>query len=495
MKGGQAAARHLHFTLEEGQQWAVVGYPEDAKRLFLELLAGRAPVTHGVIRHHYADDYLALPGDGTYRAHHDLVCFVPFHHHFRNKSNIPNFYYQQRFNSTEAEDAATVTEYLQGIISKNPNISWGVGEAMTLFGLAPLADKNLIKLSNGETRRLMLAAALVRNPRLLLLDHPLVGLDADTRRNFDGILRAITASGIHVVMTTTPHEVPSCITHVAVVRDEAVIEQGPRDSIRWESLAPSAGAPPLPETFEATLHDLIGPRSEVPAAEVVEMRKVTVRYGDNVILDGVDWRVVSGDAWALQGHNGAGKSTLLSLINGDNPQAYRNEIFLFGRRRGTGESIWDIKKKIGYVSPELHQYFPKTQTAWQVVLSGLFDTVGLFRNVSASQRETALRWLRLFGMDDAATLRLAQLSPDRQRLCLLARALIKNPELLILDEPCQGLGPNHRDLFKKLVDELHRIMDTTLIYVSHYAEDIPSCVTNYIRLERGKVIENSGNDA
>src|SRR5690606_9191462 len=130
-----------------------------------------------------------------------------------------------------------------------------------------------------------------------------------------------------------------------------------------------------------------------------------------------------------------------------------------------------------------------------VVLSGLFDTVGLFRNVSASQRETALRWLRLFGMDDAATLRLAQLSPDRQRLCLLARALIKNPELLILDEPCQGLGPNHRDLFKKLVDELHRIMDTTLIYVSHYAEDIPSCVTNYIRLERGKVIENSGNDA
>lgn len=488
-KDGHTVARNLNFKLEEGQQWAITGHPEEAKRLLLEVFAGRAPITHGLFRHDYANEYLAQSDDGIHRTHHDLVCFVPFHHHFRNKSNVQNFYYQQRFNSTEADDVATVTEYLRDIKPKNPAVTWHVNEAISLLDLAPLADKSLIKLSNGETRRLMIAAALVRNPRLLLLDHPLIGLDAETRRRFDGILDTIAASGIHIVMATTPGEIPPCITHVAVIQADTITQQGPKDNIQWDPVKQPADAFPLRQTFDGPIHELLKRHIPKSPSVVVAMKNVTVRYGDKLILDRINWHVAPGEAWALQGHNGAGKSTLLSLINGDNPQAYSNDITLFDRRRGTGESIWDIKKQIGYVSPELHQYFPKTQTVLQVVLSGFFDTVGLFRKVSSIQHETALQWLQLFGIADTATRRLAQLSPDRQRLCLLARAVIKNPTLLILDEPCQGLGPQYRDFFKRLVDELHRTAGTTLIYVSHYAEDIPSCVTKYIRLEKGRVVE------
>ncbi len=492
---GQTIAQHLNLKLEEGQQWAITGHPEEAKRLLLEVFAGQTPISQGHFHHHYAHSYLSQSDDGVYRTHRDLVCFVPFHHHFRNRSNVQNFYYQQRFNSTEADDVATVTEYLQGITPKNPVITWRTNEVMSLLDLGPLADKSLIKLSNGETRRLMIAAALVRNPKLLLLDHPLIGLDVETRHRFDGILAAIAASGVHIVMATTPEEIPPCITHVAVIQGHTIIAQGPKDNISWEAEEQPIDASSFHQTFDGPIRELLKDRAPKSPPVVVAMKNVTVRYGDKLILDRINWQVARGEAWALQGHNGAGKSTLLSLINGDNPQAYSNDIILFGRKRGTGESIWDIKKQIGYVSPELHQYFPKTQTVLQVVLSGFFDTVGLFRKVSSVQRETALQWLQLFSIADTTTRRLAQLSPDRQRLCLLARAVIKNPTLLILDEPCQGLGPQHRDFFKRLVDELHRTAGTTLIYVSHYIEDIPSCVTNYIRLEKGKVTKKTDGHA
>src|SRR5690606_24384831 len=243
---------------------------------------------------------------------------------------------------------------------------------------------------------------------------------------------------------------------------DTIATQGPKEQIHWHPEEQLADSVPLHQTFDGSIRALLRPRTLNRSSVVVSMKNVTVRYGDKLILDRVSWQVLPGEAWALQGHNGAGKSTLLSLINGDNPQAYCNDIVLFGRKRGTGESIWDIKKQIGYVSPELHQYFPKTQTVLQVVLAGFVATVGLFRNVSRTRCEPALQWRGLVGIAETASRRMVQLSPDRQRLCLLARAVIKNPTLLILDEPCQGLGPQHRDFFKELVNALHRMVDTTL---------------------------------
>ncbi|MDN3671229.1 ATP-binding cassette domain-containing protein [Echinicola jeungdonensis] len=195
----------------------------------------------------------------------------------------------------------------------------------------------------------------------------------------------------------------------------------------------------------------------------------------------------------IAGHNGAGKSTLLSLINGENPQAYANDIKLFDRKRGSGETIWDIKRPIGFVSPELVRYFPKNQNCLQVVLSGLFDSIGLYKKTSPDQEQLALDWLKLFRIEQVAKLRLNQVSLENQRFCLLARAMIKSPALLILDEAAQGMDDEQRVLFRQTIDHIGRHPDVSLIYVSHYEADIPQVVDRELVLEEGKVVKRFRN--
>lgn len=483
---GKTVFENLDFSIRQGEQWAIIGQSEYLKSQFLQLITGKVPISKGAIHHLHATDYLqSSHEDGIYRSPHDLVSYVTLNHHFRNKSNLHAFYYQQRFNSMDADDADTVLQFLENIKPKHGNIIWTPEKTMELFGLNTLADKSVIMLSNGETRRLMLAAALVRNPVLLLLEKPLLGLDVQTRARFGEILQAIIDSGIQVVISTFTAEISSCITHVAVLEGKGIIYAGAKEQVDLSRYSqPTAVAPSSVSNDVARL--LTGVQHDIQAP-VILMKNVTVRYGSKVILQAINWQVNPGEAWALQGHNGAGKSTLLSLVNGDNPQAYGNDISLFGRKRGSGESIWDIKKNIGYVSPELHQYFPKNQSCLHVVISGLYDTIGLFRNPDDRQRGLAMQWLEFFGLGDIARKMMWLLGPDQQRLCLLARALIKNPRLLILDEPVQGLDTAQRDFFKTVIDEIHRAGKTTIIYVSHYADDIPSCVNKYIRLEGGKI--------
>lgn len=204
----------------------------------------------------------------------------------------------------------------------------------------------------------------------------------------------------------------------------------------------------------------------------------------------MNWEVKQGERWALLGHNGAGKSTLLSLVNGDNPQAYANKITLFDRKRGTGESIWDIKKKIGFVSPEFFQYFPMESSCIEVIESGFYDTLGLFRRSDTINRNVAVRWTKLLGIDSLCNKLFKDVSASNQRLCLLARALVKNPPLLIFDEPCQGLDNSQQEQFKYLVDEICKQSNVTLVYVSHYQHEIPNSITHTIALAAGKVVND-----
>lgn len=218
------------------------------------------------------------------------------------------------------------------------------------------------------------------------------------------------------------------------------------------------------------------------------MKNVNITY-DKKILENINWEVLNGERWSLSGPNGSGKSTLLSLINADNPQAYANEIYLFDRRRGSGESIWDIKKKIGFVSPELHLFFDRGTSGFDAVASGLFDTIGLFRKINQQQIVIVTKWMQLLKISHLSRKLLFQLSGSEQRSVLLARALVKNPPLLILDEPCQGLDEEQTDLFKAIVNEICLTGNKTLIYVTHLAAEVPDCVTKSIRLENGMRIQ------
>jgi molybdate transport system ATP-binding protein len=386
----------------------------------------------------------------------------------------------------DSEDALTVEQYLHTIKpAPQPNLYWHFDKIVETLKLDQLSHKQLIKLSNGETKRLRIAAALIKNPALLLLDSPLTGLDVQTRQEFNNIIKEITESGITVIMATSPFEIPDAITHVAVLKNGAITH----------SLAKADFTPALVDIQEDGRIDkeelkqlLSDHNTSANYQQIIAMKNIHVKYGENVILDDVNWQVNPGERWALLGHNGAGKSTLLSLINGDNPQAYANDIILFDRKRGSGESIWDIKKKIGFVSPELHQYFPTDNSCLQVIESGYYDTLGLFRPSNKERAEVALGWMKALEIDRYARVLLKNVPASAQRLCLLARALIKNPPLLIFDEPCQGMDTHQQQHFKKLVDAVCELSKVTLIYVTHYQLEIPDSVTEVLKLEKGKVV-------
>ena len=226
---------------------------------------------------------------------------------------------------------------------------------------------------------------------------------------------------------------------------------------------------------------------EIDAETFVDARNVCVRYGEKTVLDGVSWTVKAGEKWLLVGRNGSGKSTLLSLVCGDNPQAYGNDIRLFGNARGSGESIWDIKKKMGIISPEMHWYFDESATVWNSVASGLLDTMGWYLDVSYSDGKKIDDTLEFFDLKNDRDTPLSALPLGKQRMALLARTVVKNPPLLILDEPCQGLDTAQTNRFNNALDDLARY-GKTIIYVGHYETRLPKCLTRKLELDKGKVV-------
>lgn len=212
------------------------------------------------------------------------------------------------------------------------------------------------------------------------------------------------------------------------------------------------------------------------------MEHVKIRYGSRTILKDLDWEIKNGEKWALFGPNGAGKSTLLSLVYADNPQSYANTLYLFDRKRGSGESIWDIKKRIGYVSPEMHLYYKENVPTLNIVGSGFFDSIGLFRKCNAEQETVALEWMKVFGIEHLKDRLFLTLSSGEQRLALLARAFVKDPDLIILDEPLHGLDVSNKKKAAAIIEQFCDRPGKTLIYVTHYPHELPACVDKRFEL-------------
>ncbi|EOR95812.1 putative ABC-type molybdenum transporter, ATP-binding protein [Arcticibacter svalbardensis MN12-7] len=471
----------LSFSISECENWALIGESGSGKSALLETIAGRLGLSKGFIDTSYFESAnQGVASEGELINWHKRISFVSSKHNFRNLSNTTEFYYQQRYNSMDSDNAPTVGSYLSGLKPHLPSAYWNIKRVVQRLNLSDLMDEQIIKLSNGETKRLLLAAALIKNPILLLLDNPLTGLDIKSRADFNDLITEVNASGIHIIMATSPSEIPDAVTHIAVFEHCRIIKSLMHKAF-LEGLYVDSSTAPL-DLVE--LKELINRTTIPPFDYIVKMENIVVRYGKALILNDVNWTIRQGECWALLGANGSGKSTLLSLINGDNPQAYANDITIFDRKRGTGESIWDIKKKIGFVSPELFQYFPSSSSCMHVVESGFYDTLGLYRASDPKLAGTAMRWMKVMGIEDIAGKLFRNISASNQRLCLLARALVKNPVLLIFDEPCQGLDSKQKDHFKQLVNAICYNSNVTLIYVSHYAEEIPDVVDQVLRLEK-----------
>ena len=461
----QGVARHPGFrlphpvdlTIGRGEHTALVGPNGGGKSLVAEMMTGALPLLGTGVRY-------APPADGRPRRFHERIRIIKFRGVYGSAEPA---YYRQRWNHFDEQAFPTVAELLGPPSPEEAALRSALGVDLH-------ADKAVNLLSSGELRRLQLAQALKDAPELLLIDNPFIGLDEASRRTVGRLLEELSRRVTLVFLVSRTADIPPFVRSGCWVEQGRVGEREPREVLeRRERERTAALCGPGLALADLPLRGARADGEAMPAEAgdvVVKMDHIDIAYGQRTLFRDFSWEVRSGERWALLGPNGSGKSTLLSLVCADNPQGYALPLTLFGRRRGSGESIWDIKRRIGYVSPEMSATYRKQLPALDIVASGLFDTVGLYRRPSAAQREACRAWLDVFGGGHPAERDFLRLSSGEQRLVLLVRAFVKEPDLLILDEPFHGLDEPARQRALQVIEAYLQNPAKTLIVVTHYPE-------------------------
>ena len=489
-------ASPVNLRINEGEQIAIAGPNAAGKSRLVDILTGSHPLVGDAIHFDFAPSEKPLVSDN--------IRYITFRDSYGAFDD--NYFLQQRWNQLEIDDdTPTVNQLLEltclrlGLDIKKTLRD----ELFDLFQLRPLKDRLIISLSSGELRKFQLTRALISQPRVLIIDNPYIGLDSNTRRELTDVLTKLTreTQTLVILVVSRLEDIPDFVTHVIPVENLQVMPKQTRREYFQMQLSRRNLAVSRRNTERFVLHNSasrintliqsiepkdISSESFYPqeGGAILTFRNVSISYGAHTILKDLSWQVNEGERRAVYGANGSGKSTLLSLVCADNPQAYACDIELFGHARGSGESIWEIKRHIGYVSPEMHRAYNKDLPAANIVASGLFDTIGLYRRPQPEQLDICLTWMELFGIRHLAEKTFLQLSSGEQRMCLLARAFVKDPELLILDEPLHGLDAQRRALVRDIIEAFCRRPHKTLIMVTHYLEELPSCINQKLFLQK-----------
>lgn len=498
---------HLAFAgtqwrINDDTQWALIGPTGAGKSLLVNTLCRRVPIVQGQILYFFDDTSKGRP-----YLHRGEIVVVSAEAQ-RELLLRHAGYHQARWQSMEGEGVPTVAEllsrqsieYVSPYDMTHPIIDETVYatrrmQVVGLLGIRYLLDRKITYLSNGEGRKVLLARALMQSPKLLILDDPFGGLDAASRQTLERILATILEENQQrlLLVTARQEEIPAGITHVLGAAECRVVIQGTRAAVLRSTFAQQVFTSDT-QLVQSTPQILPVTNWETspPGTPLIELQHVNIHYQGIEILHDITWTMRQGEHWAIRGPNGAGKSTLLSLILGDNPQAYANDLKLFGRQRGSGESIWETKRHIGWVAPELSIFYQSQNTCQMVVHSGFFDSIGLYRNVTKAQAQSAAAWMQAIGIESLAERPFQAVSIGEQRLVLFARALVKQPSLLVLDEPCQGLDTLHRSRITALLDALCRQTPVSLLYVTHHTDELPQAITHVLELEQGRIRAREG---
>ena len=447
------------LTLRSGERWAFVGANGSGKSSLARALTGELPPLQGQFHSSFA-----RPTRLSLEKLQKLVA----EEWQRNNTDL--------LSEGEDDTGRTAAEMIQEEVKDEARCR----QLAQLFGIEYLLERRFKYLSTGETRKTLLCQALMTQPDLLVLDEPFDGLDTASRASLTTLLEDLHRQGYTLALVLNRFDdIPAFVEHAGVLAECNLACVGARAAVLAQALvaqlahSEQLAGMAVPEADNPTQQPRLA-----PDAPRIRLKNGVVSYNDRPVLHGLTWEVKPGEHWQIVGPNGAGKSTLLSLVTGDHPQGYSNDLTLFGRRRGSGETIWDIKQHIGYVSSSLHQDYRVAVSVRNVILSGYFDSIGLYQAVSDRQRQLADAWLALLGMATQGEAPFHSLSWGQQRLVLIARALVKHPTLLILDEPLQGLDPINRQLVRRFIDVLIAQGETQLLFVSHHAEDAPQCITH-----------------
>jgi molybdate transport system ATP-binding protein len=470
----------VFFELLDGEHIVIVGPNGGGKSLLADVIVGRRPVNGPRPEYDF--------GAGTTQFASDNIQYITFRDTY-GSDNDRTYFLQQRWNQSEIdENTPTAQQLLNEAFLRsgedNAKRRTLMNHVVDMFGMQTFMDKYVILLSSGELRKLKIAESILGNPRVLVIDNPFIGLDAGTRTQLRSLLEMLSreqALQIILLLSKTD-DIPPFITHVVQVEGKHVAEKITlKDFLEHRKPFPEHV---LPQSVIKEIADLPYTGNDYDSKEVARLNNVSIRYGKRTILKELNWTVMRGERWAVSGQNGAGKSTLLSLICADNPQSYAQDITLFGRSRGSGETIWQIKRHIGYVSPEMHRSYMRDIPALNIVASGLSDSVGLYYRPTENDLQQCRFWLHVFGLDgdELQHRSFMKLSSGEQRLVLLARAFVKDPELLILDEPLHGLDDLRRRRVKDIINAFCQRRDKTLIMVTHYEEELPPIIDNHLRL-------------
>jgi molybdate transport system ATP-binding protein len=485
--GSRIFLKGTTWRIRPGENWALLGPNGSGKTSLAKTIAGLLPVVQGRIT-----TRLAGPGRSSRTAGAGAIGYVSPEQHkelLRKEERV----LAAREYSARVHEVTTVADIiLERAAAEGAGGHSRLSELTQRLEIQHLLDTDIQSISSGEMRKTLIARALIKNPRLLILDEPFDGLDQASRRSLVAIIEHLMAGGVQVVLVThRAEEIVPGISHLMLLEDGSVRHAGRREDVLRSA----------PQKVAGILGLAAGPRGSSGAdphaddgtagRELIRMVAVSVSYAGACVLDHVDWTMRSGENWMIAGPNGAGKSTLLKLIFGEHPQAYANEIYLFGKRVGSVETVWDIKARIGFVSSHLQARYRRDLRALDVVRSGFFDSVGLYRTCTPQQEEAARRWVQTLGIGELSGQWFNRLSYGQRQLVLLARAMVKSPPLLILDEPCDGLDGERRLHLLGLLDRIGSQTGSNLLYVTHQPEERPACISHTLRLERGRVVENS----
>lgn len=454
--------RGLRWRINRGEQWAVLGPNGAGKTVLASIISGEQTHFSG-----HCDRSGALITEGT--------AYVGFE---RARSLIARDRKLDvsEFNPEAGDRGTTVADLLPRPVDAATCDAWIQRLEMTSF-----LDRGLRYISTGQMRKALLASAILSHPGLLILDSPLDGLDAGSRDILASALEKLLQSDQSVLLLAREmDDIPQHCSHVLVLDSGRIVAAGPRAAVLDD---PAVRQIMRPETLPLRALPPPAARDYALAADsdLIRLRGVEVSYGDTRILHDINWTFAAGDHCCISGPNGCGKTTLLGLITGDNHKAYGQDVELFGRRRGSGESVWEIKQKFGQVDTLLQLTFSRGMRVVEVVTSGFFDSVGLFDDWTGSQRDIAQSWLDALGLAPISNEAFDALSFGMQRMVLLARAMVKSPRILVLDEPTLGLDGHHRELLLRALAHIVAASDTQLLFVSHSPGELPACINQHLR--------------